>query len=184
MRFNFPRSFRLRAAGAAVAILAIGIAWTPPAPAASDDGDISATVVRPIAIAAANALRFGSFSTATAGDTVTISTAGGRTFSGTALGVTSTVGQATFNVTGEGSLTYSITLPVGSVNITTDDGGSADEIIAVSNFLSDPATTGTLSGSLGAAGSETLNVGARLTTVASQRPGLYTGVFSVTVQYE
>lgn len=147
--------------------------------AATTSNDATATVVAPIAIAAGTTLRFGSFSTSAAAQTVTINaTSGARTSSGVAL-VTSTVGRATFNVTGEGTLTYAITLPTnGTVNITTDDGGSASEILAVSNFTSDPSGTGALT-----AGAQTLGVGATITTAASQVAGAYTGSFNVSVDY-
>lgn len=147
--------------------------------AATASNDATATVVAPIAIAAGSTLRFGSFSTAAAGQTVSINaTSGARTSSG-ALLVTSTTGRATFNVTGQGSLTYAITLPGnGVVTITTDDGGSANEIMAVSNFVSDPSGTGTLT-----SGAQTLGVGATITTVSSQVAGAYTGSFNVSVDY-
>ncbi len=147
--------------------------------AATASNDATATVVAPIAIAAGSTLRFGSFSTSAAGQTVTINaTSGARTNSGTLL-VTSTTGRATFNVTGEGTLTYAITLPGnGVVTITTDDGGSANEIMAVSNFTSDPSGTGALT-----AGAQTLGVGATITTVSSQVAGSYTGSFNVSVEY-
>ena len=131
-----------------------------------------------IAIAAGTTLRFGSFSTSAAAQTVTINaTTGARTSSG-ALLATSTVGRATFNVTGSGVLTYAITLPTnGTVNITTGT-ATAPETMAVSTFTSDPSGTGTLT-----AGAQTLGVGATITTVASQVAGAYTGTFNVSVEY-
>jgi len=146
--------------------------------AATTSNSATATVVAPIAIAAGTTLRFGSFSTSAAAQTVTINaTSGARTNSGTLL-VTSTVGRATFNVTGEGTLTYAITLPTnGTVNITTGT-ATAPETMAVSNFISDPSGTGALT-----AGAQTLGVGATITTVASQVAGSYTGSFNVSVDY-
>lgn len=146
--------------------------------AATTSGTATATVVTPIAISAGDNLRFGSFSTSAAGQTVTINAAtSARSSSGVVL-VTSTTGAATFNVTGEGTLTYAITLPGdGTVNITT---GVADapRTMAVSSFTSDPSGTGALT-----AGAQTLKVGATITTVASQVAGAYTGTFNVSVDY-
>ncbi len=148
------------------------------AQAATAGNDATATVVAPIAIAATATLRFGSFSTSAAGQTVTINAnTGARTNTG-ALLATSTTGRATYNVTGEGALTYAITLPGnGTVNITT---GAADatRTMAVSDFTSFPATAGTLT-----AGAQTLGVGATITTVTGQVAGAYTGTFNVTVDY-
>lgn len=145
--------------------------------AATTSGTATATVVTPIAIAAGDNLRFGSFSTSAAGQTVIIAASdGART--GTASFVTSTFGAATFNVTGDGTLTYAITLPSnGTVNITTGV-GDATRTMAVSSFSSDPSGTGALT-----AGAQTLKVGATITTVASQVAGAYTGTFNVSVDY-
>ncbi len=50
--------------------------------------------------------------------------------------------------------------------------------MTVDNFLSTPSGTGTLTG-----GAETLNVGATLQVAISQPTGSYTGIYSVTVNY-
>jgi len=168
----------------AVAAALIAMAGTQ-AFAADGTGTANATVVRPIAIANSSPhLRFGSFSTSAAGQTVAISTAGARTLTG-ALGVGSgqnAFGAASFAVTGEGGLTYTITLPAAPISITTG-AASAAETMSVGSFVSDPTGTGTLNGTGGTDGSQTLLVGATLTTVANQAPGIYSGNFTVTVQY-
>ena len=177
---------RLRSLIACTAAIAAAVAAVP-AHAADGTGTANATVVRPIAIGNSSPhLRFGSFSTSGAGQTVAIATDGQRTLTGV-LGVSNSqnaFGAASFSVTGEAGLTYSITLPT-SVNITTG-GGSGPETMAVSSFVSNPSGTGTLSGTAGSnsAGAQTLLVGATLTTVASQATGTYTGNFTVTVQYD
>lgn len=143
---------------------------------ASTPANATATVLTPISITKTADLRFGSFSTSAAGQTVVISPAGGRTLTG-ALGSTGTAfGAASFTVSGTGTNTYAITLS-GDVNITTGAGGPA-EIMTVSAFTSNPSGTGALS-----AGSQTLTVGGTLTTVASQAAGAYTGTFTTTVEY-
>ena len=176
---NFS-TFRRRALHTALAsALVLGMAGHGiNSQAATGPNDAPAPEVAPIAIAAGTTLRFGSFSTSAAAQTVTINaTTGARTSSG-ALLATSTVGRATFNVTGSGVLTYAITLPTnGTVNITTGT-ATAPETMAVSTFTSDPSGTGTLT-----AGAQTLGVGATITTVASQVAGAYTGTFNVSVEY-
>ena len=143
-------------------------------------GTATATVVTPIAIANSNPnLRFGSFSTASAGDTVVIATNGARTLTG-AVGVgtgQNAFGAASFAVTGDSNLTYAITLPATAQTITTGI-GLPTQTMAVTSFVSNPSGTGTLS-----SGAQTLLVGATLTTVALQAAGVYTGSFSVTVAY-
>ncbi|MDP2258030.1 MAG: DUF4402 domain-containing protein [Polaromonas sp.] len=152
---------------------------------ATGTGTANATVVRPITITASSPnLRFGSFSTSAAGQTVAISTAGARTLVG-AIGVgtaQNAFGAASFTVGGEGALTYGITLP-STTNITTGTGLAA-ETMATSLFTSNPTgTAGLLSGTAGTAGTQTLLVGATITTVAAQVTGIYTGTFAVTVAY-
>ena len=170
----------LRATAAALLVMAAAGAQ-----AADGTGTANATVVRPIAIANSSPhLRFGSFSTTAAGQTVAISTAGARNVSG-AIGVGSgqnAFGAASFAVTGEGALTYTITLPASPISITTG-GGAPEETMSVGSFVSNPTGTGLLSGIAGTAGSQTLLVGATLTTVANLVPGIYSGNFTVTVQY-
>lgn len=147
--------------------------------AASANGTANATVIAPIAISAANALEFGEVVKTGGGGTVTIATNGGRT--GTAALIVSTQGTeqaATFSVTGEGTNTYTITLPANGT-VTVDDAG-AGVAMAVSDFVSDPAAgaNGVLSG-----GAQTISVGATLTTGADQLEGSYTGIFPVIVEY-
>ena len=147
--------------------------------AASATADATATVVTPIAIAAANPdLRFGSFSTTAAAQTVAIATDGDRTLVG-ALGLgtgQNAFGAASFAVTGEGTLTYAITLPTSAVEIS--DGQGTPDTMNVTNFVSNPSGTGTLTD-----GSQTLLVGATLTTLDSQEEGDYTGTFNTIVEY-
>jgi hypothetical protein len=149
--------------------------------AADGTGTATATVVIPIAIAASSPdLLFGSFSTTAADQTIEIATAGTRTLTG-ALGLgtaQNSFGAASFAVTGEGTLTYAITLP-DDVTVTIETGeGTTGETMAVSSFVSDPTPTGTLTG-----GAQTLKVGATITTIDSQVTGEYTGTFDVTVEY-
>jgi hypothetical protein len=91
-------------------------------------------------------------------------------------GNTGNPAAAAFAVTGEAGMTYAITLPAdGAVSIT--DGAS--HTMVVNGFVSNPGTTGTLSG----AGTDTLKVGATLVVGNNQVPGTYTGSFGVTVAY-
>jgi hypothetical protein len=173
----------LRAAIASAVVLA-GSGFGLNAQAAEGTGTASATVVRPISISNSSPnLRFGSFSTTASGQTIAIATNGTRSLTG-ALGVGSgqnAFGAASFTVSGEGALTYAITLPTSST-ITTGD-GLTGKTMQVTSFTSNPSGTGLLSGTAGTTGSQTLLVGATLTTVASQVTGIYSGTFPVTVEY-
>ncbi len=143
--------------------------------AATQTGTASATIVTPLAIAVGLNLRFGKISSSAAAGTVLISAAGIRTSTG-GVGLVSsgsTQGQATFNVTGDFNSTYSIGLPASTTIV------AGANSMTVNTFVSNPATTGTLS----ATGAQTVNVGATLNVAASQAGGSYTGTFVVTMNY-
>jgi hypothetical protein len=138
----------------------------------------SATIVTPIAISKTVDMNFGNVAVSTTAGTVIMTPAGIRTLTGgvTLPATTGTVTAASFNVTGAANYTYAITLPGSALTIT-----SGANTMTVSTFTSNPATTGTLSGT----GSQTLNVGATLNVTASQAAGTYTSAspFTVTVNY-
>ena len=87
---------------------------------------------------------------------------------------------AQFTVTGERNRAYDITLPA-SVTVTTGDGVGANRQIVVNAFSSNPAA----SGNLGAAGTQSLRVGAtRAALLDTQESGDYSASFTVTVAYQ
>src|SRR6185436_18571007 len=85
--------------------------------------------------------------------------------------------RAAFIVTGEGGQTYSISVPA-TVTMTRTGG---TETMGVA--LTSTATTGTLSGALGAAGTQGLGVGGSITVASTTATGAYAGAFTVTVTY-
>jgi len=139
----------------------------------------TATIITPIAISKTVDMNFGNVAVNASPGTVLLTPAGTRTAGG---GVTflpaspGTITAASFNVTGLGSATYSITLP--SVATTISFGANT---MTVNAFTSTPTPTGTLS----AGGAQTLTVGATLNVGASQAAGIYTSAtpFDVTVNY-
>lgn len=140
----------------------------------------SARIVQPIAITKNSDLAFGTVVRPTSGsNTVTIDqTAGTRSLSGggDAVLVTSTTSRASYTVGGEGGQTFSITVPA-TFSMT----GSTSGTITVN--LTPTATTGTLSGAVGAAGSATFGVGGDFTLPSTQATGNYSGSFTATVAY-
>lgn len=140
---------------------------------------VTATIVTPISITKDVDMNFGNVAVqSTAGGTVVLTPAGTRTATG---GVTlpttgGTITAASFTVNGTSGYTYGITLPTTSLTIT-----SGANTMTVTNFTSDPAGTGTLTG-----GTEVLNVGATLNVSAAQPAGTYVSAtpFDVTVNYD
>jgi hypothetical protein len=145
----------------------------------------AATIVTPIAIVKATDMNFGNVAASAALGTVVLAPAGGRIAGGgvTLPTVIGTVTAASFNVSGQANLTYSITLPAGATTI-----ASGANTMTVDTWLSTPTVA--LGGTLSALGAQTLLVGATLHVAASQAAGSYSssnaggsGNFTVTVNY-
>jgi hypothetical protein len=156
---------------------------------ATATGTATANVIRPITLAASRTLAFGNVVPGATVGTLVIagdsagaqSRTGGVTQPGSQKG---TVTSAQFDVAGEGSFTYTITIPTAAVTI--GDGGLTPDTMTVDTWTSDIATTagaGLLSGTAGTAGAQTFYVGGTLNVGVNQAPGSYTGTFSVTVAY-
>ncbi len=167
-----------RFAKCAVAVGAIGLAGAlqSSVQAASTTATAAATIATAIGIAKTVDMSFGTIGATAIAGTVVLATDGSRTTTGGTSVLSGSPGAAaSFNVTGEGNNTYTITLP-GSVIL--DSGGNT---MTANTFVSLPATTGTLS-----SGSQTLLVGATLAVAnaATQTAGAYTSaLFTVTVNY-
>jgi len=141
----------------------------------------TARVITPIGITKNVDMSFGNVAVShSIPGSVVMSPAGTRTTGGsggvTLPATTGTVSPASFNVNGQASYTYAITLP-GTVTISDGSGNN----MTGNGFTSSPSTSGTLS----ASGTQTLNVGATLNVAAAQAPGVYVSAtpFSVTVNY-
>jgi hypothetical protein len=129
-----------------------------------------------IAVSNTQAMAFGKF-VAGSGGSVIINESGARSATGDVFLVASGGGAvAQFSVTGDPNVTYAVTLPADDVVTLTIAGGGST--MAVNSFVSNPASTGTLT-----AGAQTLKVGATLTVGAGQAVGNYSGTFDVIVVY-
>ena len=146
---------------------------------ASQSTTATARIVQPISLTKNSDLAFGTIvKPTTSTNTITIDeTTGSRSSSGggDAALVTSTSGRATYTVGGEGGQTFAITVPA-SVNMI-----SGANTITVT--LVGTATTGTLSGTIGSAGTTTFGVGGNFSLASAQASGNYTGSFTTTVAY-
>ncbi len=145
--------------------------------AATVSGNASANVLTPLAIAnGANAMSFGDVAgDAIAATTVVLTTAGATSSAdGASTAGTPTAGD--FDVTGEGTLAYTITLPANGVVVLTNAAGPD---MSVDGFADSLGGTGALT-----AGAQSFTVGATLTINANQPAALYTGTYDVTVNYQ
>lgn len=120
-------------------------------------------------------LSFGSF-VANTGGSITVSTASGRSKTGSLFLMPQSSGTAAqFTVSGTAEAIYAITLPADETVFLS----SGSHSMAINGFTSSPSGTGKLP--LG--GTQPLNVGATLTVGSAQAPGSYTGSFPVTLNY-
>ena len=143
----------------------------------------TATVVTPIAITKAVDLVFGSFYPGASIGTVDVNTNGTRSVSG---GVTSASGGATpsaakFDVTGQGSATYTIAYASG---VTLTGPGSPMALTQISDLTgAGGAATLVAAGALTAGGTQSIYIGGSLAVGANQTAGAYSGNISATVVY-
>ena len=136
----------------------------------------TATVVTSISLTCGTALAFGQVVSEALADDVTITAAGVR--SGAGYIASSTFSRGVCSVTGNGTATFTITLPA---SITLTDGASHN--LTVDTLTSSPSGTGSLT-----AGSATINIGGTLhvnpSNVASFVTATqYSGTGNVTVAY-
>ena len=150
----------------------------------------SASACSNIGISRVQDLSFGTFSATTSGDII-VSTAGERTATGGVVLVGGTVSEAQFQITGTAECTYSISLPTSTTIINTNTSHisttvtntstpitSGDQSMIITIYTKNPTA-----GTLDVAGNETLHVGATLSASKRQLEGAYSGVFTVTVNY-
>ena len=157
----------------AMVLLALGVCvWAQ----SSATANATAVINTAITIAKVTDMNFGILSPSNTPGTAVITPAGVRSATGGVTLAGGTVTAASFTVSGEPSMSYSITLPSSDYTISYNSNS-----MTVNTFTSNPASTGTLSGG----GTQTLAVGATLNVSAMQTQGTYTaeGGFTVTVNY-
>lgn len=130
----------------------------------------TATLVTPIAISKTVDMDFGTIAASATDGTVVLGTNDVISKTGGVSTPGGTPAAAQFTVTGEGTSTFSITLPT-SITLT-----SGSNNLTVDNFVSSPSATGTL-----ASGTATVKVGATLNVVANAPAGTYTNSSDLTV---
>ncbi len=143
--------------------------------AATSTATVSALVTPIITITNQSGMIFGEISAGATTGTIIIAANGTRTSTGGASVNSATAGgPASFEIVGNPSGIYSISLP--AAVIISAGGGST---MTVDNFTSSPS----VNGALDASGRQTLLLGSTLNVGIFQPFGAYSGVMAVTVNY-
>ncbi len=154
--------------------LVLGISGGP-VYAARVTAPINAKIVSTVNLITLSGMRFGEISASSSPGTIVLEPGGARNSTqGATLNSAVPGGPASFEVIGNPSATYAISLPV-SVTLSSSNGQSME----VTQFTSLPSETGQLDGG----GRQTLFVGGTLNVNANQLFGDYAGVMAVTVEY-
>lgn len=177
MKRIFKQHSLLRAA-LAVALAAMAMS----SQAVEGTATATGTVITPISITKSADLNFGNFAPGTGG-TITVSTSGAPTSTGIVRSTTVTPTAAKFDVSGDNNATYAITYT--GTSATLSDGATGTMDLAIhSDLTAGNATSNTASsGTLSAAGTQSIYVGGTLTVGATQASGTYTGSVKVQVEY-
>jgi hypothetical protein len=164
----------------ALALAIAAAASAPSALAANTNVSAAGKIVTPINITAGNNLSFGDF--ANGAGTVVLSTSGSRTVTGSPALIGTASSVATFTITGDTGLGFTIDYSGTSTSLS--NGTDTIAFTPASDLSAAGATattvgTGTLTG-----GTQTLYVGGTLTLVGGEAAGDYTGTVSATVEYQ
>ncbi len=142
--------------------------------AASGSGTATATVFETLIVTKIDDLSFGSIIPSAAFGSISVNGSGTLDFGGATSIVDGTRGV--YNVTGEAGETYSVDLPVEPNVLSCATCGGADMLVSVTQVN---ATGNTLIG-----GNGTFYINGFLVVGANQFPGVYTGTYEVSVNYE
>jgi len=161
-------------AGAAVALAMTAGLATKSAYATDGAATSTVTVVAPLTISETQGIVFGSIAPSAAAGTATLDTSDGLTVSAALEALTGTAPKSgAFDLTGEGTSNYSISLPT---SVTMTSGGDS---MTLNGFGHSAGGTPSLSGGTGS-----FTVGAVLNVDANQAAGTYSGPYTVTVNYQ
>lgn len=142
----------------------------------------TAGVVTPIAITKVTDLSFGNFAAAATPGTVTLSPNNAIAFTGGIVAAGGTPAAARFNVTGTGTMGYSIAFTGSTTSLSS--GGNSMPFTRISDTSASAITSGDVTGGTLSAGAQSIFVGGQLAVAANQPAGTYTGNIIAIVEYQ
>ena len=156
-------------------MLFLGLFFQLAAQAASDTATVTANIISTASLTNRTGLVFGDIASSNVAGTVVVNPDGSSLGTGGAR-INSTVssGPAVFEVQGDPNAVYAITLPVNVVMT-----APAGHTMVVDDFASLPTDTGLTD----AGGQQLLFVGGRLNVGSNQVFGSYSGLMTVTIEY-
>lgn len=172
---------RFTSHGIKLAVMALALGAAGSALAATATATSTSVVVTPIAIAKSVDLSFGTIAGGATTGTVTLTPGGTRSFTGGAVAAGGSPAAAKFDVTGSGTLTYSIDMTGTSTSLTS--GSDTMSFTAISDTSASAKTSGTVASGALTAGAQSIYVGGVLSVGVNQNAGNYTGNISVAVNY-
>ena len=148
---------------------------------------VGAVLIVPMSLNQTSPLHFGTITLiSAAAGTCILSTAGVRTFTG-GLGISTLPPLATnavYTLSGKSNANYSITLPA-TTTISIGASVAANDKMTVSAFTArfTGAPADAITSKLSATGTDGITIGATLTSIGSQNPGVYAGTFDLSIDY-
>lgn len=181
---------RCRAGFATSAALVLGFLLPAPSVAQAQiaNGTAQATIVEPLGLVKVQDLRFGRIAVNAAAGTVTVNADSGACTATSGIIATGGCGFGQFSGQGARRLTVRIQIPA-TVTLTGPAGSTMVANALTLGATPDLAFLGTTGGNpryqiSSSTGIFTFRLGGRLSIAANQRPGEYSGTYSVTVQYQ
>lgn len=171
---------RFTSNGFKLAVLALAIGGAGGAMAATATATSTSTVVDPIKITKAADLSFGTIASGDSAGTVTVTPAGVRSVSGGAVAIGGGATAAKFDVTGSGTMTYTVTL---TSDATLSDGTNTMVFTRIADTSASAITSGDVTSGALTAGKQSIYVGGKLDVAANQVAGTYTGNITAVVEY-
>lgn len=171
-------SLRLAVVGAALGAISFASAANA---AATATATATAEVLDTLTLTADSPLDFGLIA-ANTGGTVTVNADSTVAKTGDLVS-TGTRSPAAFTVVGSAGTTVGLTLPTSASTLTLQGwtGAGAAPTMSLAGFNSNPGGAFQLNATTGDA---TFNVGGTLTVAGNQAPGVYSGTFDVSVEYQ
>jgi spore coat protein U-like protein len=171
---------RFTSTSAKLAVLALAICGAGSAVADTATASSTSIIVDPIKITKVADLSFGTIASGSSSGRVTVTPAGVRSLTGGAVAIGGGATAAKFDVTGTGTMTYSVTL---TSDASLSDGTNTMPFTRIADTSASAITSGDVTAGALIAGKQSIYIGGALDVAANQVAGTYTGTITAVVEY-